>query len=863
MNHYLFGQFHHQELDLEAVSSLLKRGQQSELMRVPVREIVDLLDRVGSRWLDPNYPLRQAVCQQLPSLVGFSQAMVEKGLEELGRLLNRHTLMKKTRVELGRLSSLDGWVWKEGYEGYLRALPLGIVTHVSPGNVFLGAADSLVHGLLTKNTNLLKVASGDPVFPLLFARSLLEADTDGTVAQSFSILSFGRESKAVSQALKQGSDGLVVWGGAQAVKWWSQDLPGSCRLIPYGPRFSFALARLSALDSADARSLALDMVMWEQRACASPQVLFVEGEVERWRPFLTSLGQELEALSVTLPQGQLELDQKIEIRRERELAHFAGECQGPETSFRWTILVRDWKDHHTSPLNRTLVVVPFSEIAQIEEWLRPYRHQLQTAGLSVAPPDWRALSLRLTRLGVTRVTEFGKMHLAKHGAPHDGTFQLSQLVRWATIESLPRRFDAGKRLRPPPPSKTRKLASLIEYARAHSPFYREHLPEMLITQARDVEKLPTLTAETLRLHTPPLSRDLLTGPLEGAYVFASGGSTGAPKFCLYSYEEWEEVTDTLSAIYLTAGLEAGDTVGNLFMAGNLWTSFLAASQALQKLGCVTLPIAGNAPVTQVMEYLKLFRPTVLLGLPSLIVRVAEEVARSRIDLKVPKVLYGGEHFSREAKRFIGQALGAERVISAGYASVDAGPIGFQTAPDQGGVHHLLYDYQFLEFLDPDTGQPVPSGQVGEVVVTCLKRRLMPLIRYRTGDLGRWVDEDRWILELKGRIGDRVRVGTADLYPDDISQALDGLAGVSRLFQLVIDGDGAKDCVTVLVEKNGIESAPSAAELERAIRERSQELDEALTEGWLSQLQVKLLEVNELPRVQRTGKVRAIVDKRSS
>ena len=273
-------------------------------------------------------------------------------------------------------------------------------------------------------------------------------------------------------------------------------------------------------------------------------------------------------------------------------------------------------------------------------------------------------------------------------------------------------------------------------------------------------------------------------------------------------------------------------------------------------------LPASVEVDDLMGYLELFRPTVLLGLPSLLIRVAEEAERLGLELRIPRILYGGEAMHREARKFLERVLGAESIMSAGYASVDAGPIGFQTPDNRGSVHHLIYDYQFLEFLDPQTQQPVASGQVGEIVVTCLRRRLMPLIRYRTGDLGRWVDEDGWLFELKGRIGDRLRVGTADLYPSDVARTLDEFEGLGHLFQLVVSKRGTKDHLCLLVEHNQVSRAPTPEQVEAALRLAVGELDEALREGWLAPLEVQILAPDGIPRVERTGKVRVIVDHRA-
>lgn len=870
--HYIFGEMEDAPLTVERTESLLRHAAGLNLRQVASREILDVLDQAGRAWRDPSYPLRQQAKQRLPELVGFSPEMVDRGFAELGRLLDRHELQSKLNHELGRASFLDGWTWSKGYDGYLRATPLGVVTHVSPGNVFLGAADSLVHGLLTKNINLVKVSRGDPLFPLLFAQSLKEIDRDGRIAASFCILTLPQERESIENVLKAGSDGIVIWGGGEAVKSWSTGAAEGAKVIAYGPRFSFSLITEEHLASTPLAELPLgglveDVVTWETRACGSPQVLFwPESRLDLIDALLELLIPKFEEWDSLIPPPPCDPDLAVELRREYELTRFLavqGRAQAvaaPDLS--WSVQVRPWEEHHTSPLHRTLVIVPYPDHITLAQWLRPLRHTLQTMGLAAEPSEWRIVGLMATDLGVHRLTEWGKMWKAKHGSPHDGAFQLAQLIRWSTIESLPERFDADKRLKPKPPSKTRKLATLLEFARARSDYYRTVLPDVELSGVRDLIQLPRLDAETLRQNTPPAGKALLTGSLEGAYIFASGGSTGAPKFSFYSLEEWEDVTDILSAIYQKAGVNKGDTVANLFMAGNLWTSFLAASEALEKLGCIKLPIAGNVDPESMMAYLQMFRPSVLLGLPSLLVRLAELFEEKGQRLDVRTVLYGGEAMSREARAYIQEILGASTVASAGYASVDAGPIGFQTLDLPVGHHHLIYAYQFIEFLDPDSGDPVLDGQVGEITVTCLGRRLMPLIRYRTGDLGRWVDSPNRIFELKGRIGDRIRVGSADIYPADVARILDGIEGAGHIFQIVISRPDKKDKVEVHVERshrhNGMDSQTVRSELLAGLDDAR----EALEQGWIEDFEVELVPQGSLQGMRRTGKIRAVVDLRS-
>lgn len=868
--HYLFGEFCDQTLDVDRIRELFEQAEQVCLQDISVRDILDLLDRVGRAWRDPDYPLRVQARERLPELVGFSPEMVDRGFTELGRLLDRSQLQVKLRYELGRSSVLDGWTWRQGYDGYIRAVPLGVVTHVSPGNVFLGAADSLVHGLLTKNVNLVKVSRGDPLFPLLFARSLKEADRDGRIARSFAVFTLPDEREQIQVILRNRSDGIVIWGGADAITSWSRGAGSGVRVIPYGPRFSCALVSEQyleehAFNELDLSGLVEDVISWETRACGSPQVLFwPQSQSEQIPNLLEALSRKFQEWEQKLPPPERDPDVKVELRREYELTRFSalkGQAQfkaAPELT--WSVQVRRWEDHRTSPLNRSLIVVPYPDVDTLLKWLYPIRRTLQSVGLAADAGEFRDLGLRLTNLGVHRITEWGKMWRAKHGGPHDGTYQLTQLIRWATVESLPERFDAERRLKPAPPSKTMKLAALLDTARGHSEYYREVLPDFELTGVRDLVKFPRLDSETLRHHTPPLGKGLLTGPLEGAYIFASGGSTGSPKFSFYSIDEWEEVTDILAAIYQKAGVTRGDTVANLFMAGNLWTSFLAVSEALEKIGCIKLPIAGNVDPLSIIAYLEMFRPTVLVGLPSLLIRLAELLEEKGKSLECRTLLYGGEHLAAETREYLKRILGATTVASAGYASVDAGPVGYQTLDQRGGDHHLLYHYQFLEFLDPETGEPVPDGEVGEITVTCLGRRLMPLIRYRTGDLGRWKDSAARIFELKGRIGDRIRVGGCDIFPSDVARLLDELPGAGHIFQLVVSKVGQKDALELKLERS-TQGTVEPDDVKERLVEGISELKLGLEEAWIHAFEVTLLKPAGLRGVSRTGKIRTVVDLR--
>lgn len=847
--------------------------------QVPLDVIIGILEAAGALWADPAYPPRRRVLEVLPPQVGFHPSMAALALDSLAAGMRRPALERMVRGHLAGPAFLDGFVSQPALGGYLLAQPLGVVLHVSPGNVFVGGADSLVAGFITKNVNLLKVSGTDPVFPLLFAHSIRESDPGGLLADSFAVVSFAGGDREVERVFKTGCQGIVIWGSQETVQAYREELGPDTRLIEHGHRLGFGLVTARGAEwwgiPRAAADLARDVAMWEQRACSSPQRVFVAAPV--LDALAPALARALEELQTGLPRGPLGVDEHVEILRARELARTAqaageGSLISSPGGDAWTVIVDAADRPFTpSPLNRCIHLSPFSSLDQVWAALSPLGGMLQSAGLLAHPQELDELTRALARLGVTRITSLGGMYRGNVALPHDGAFALEQLTRWVSREDSGGRQGSESVLvcDAPAPQTWERLRRQVEYARARSPYYQDRLKDLELRQSDHFLAFPTLNGDDLHRHTPPRGEGILTAPLKDSYVFCSGGSTGKPKFSFYTYAEFEQVTEMMAEIYRLGGISREDTVANLFMAGNLWTSFIVADKALERIGCLNLPIAGNADLDLVLRFLGYFRPTALLGLPSIIIHTAEEIRRRGLDLTFKTVLYGGEQLGEEARAFLTQTLGVERVASAGYASVDAGPIGFQCPDSAGALHHLLDCYQYLEVLDPDTLTPRAPGQVGELVVTGLSRRLMPLIRYRTGDRGRIrpgtcpCGRSSVRFELLGRCDDCVRVGTVSLYSEDFESILAGFPQASSLFQVESSREGTRDVVVVRVEEREPVSdreGLAARMTEVMLRER-EELAEAVRKGWLARLEVRLVPTGGIPPILRTGKIRKFVDRR--
>ena len=209
------------------------------------------------------------------------------------------------------------------------------------------------------------------------------------------------------------------------------------------------------------------------------------------------------------------------------------------------------------------------------------------------------------------------------------------------------------------------------------------------------------------------------------------------------------------------------------------------------------------------------------------------------------------------------------VKSAGYATVDAGVIGFQCGNSSPGVHHLFSGEQFLEILNSETFKPVKPGETGELFITTLNKRHMPMIRFRLGDLGRWMDgpcpcgrtEPRF--EILGRCDDRIHIGGAHLFVNDLHNAVGEIPELSFNFQLIIETKGSKDFLRIKAETKtrAKNTGDIKKRLIQSIRGNCEDLTYVLERGWMPEPEIEILPPDSIPKMERTGKIKRVVDKR--
>jgi phenylacetate-coenzyme A ligase PaaK-like adenylate-forming protein len=413
-----------------------------------------------------------------------------------------------------------------------------------------------------------------------------------------------------------------------------------------------------------------------------------------------------------------------------------------------------------------------------------------------------------------------------------------------------------------------KLRRLIEVARAGSSFYRHHVPAGPYDTPGDIRRIPVFTKDEVTPHLPPVGHEALTAPLMGAYVFRSGGTTGDPKFAVYSTDEFRRYVDIFRRTYHAAGLRPGDRVANLFTCGSLYASFIFVNRMLEESGCLNFPFTTGANPDLVVEYIQKFNINVLVGFPSWLLAITARLESTGIR-EVRKLFYGGEHFYPEERRHLKESLGVQVIASGGYAAVDTGLIGYQCWASQGAVHHLMADHVLMEIVHPVTGEPMPVGEEGMILVTNLDRHLAPVIRYQIGDMARMLPypcpcgRTAPLFELLRRGDDVLRIGYANVTYDEMLDALGNHPSLTTNMQMIKHRVAGKDDLTLVVEARMDTAVEDRVAFARKLRHKvlltKPDVGKMVDTGYVHNLTVEIVDFGAITRMPVTGKIKRTVD----
>jgi long-chain-fatty-acyl-CoA reductase len=412
--------------DPDDVESILKSGN-DELRAMPLDDILIFLDEVAKRWRDPNYPLRRQAQEYAVQVTGYNEHIVGYDFFVVAAGLTRAKMYDFIAADLGDPYMLDEW--RPVQACWRRVVPRGRVLHVMVGNVPMAALFTMTRSIVSKNQTVAKLPKRDLVTSLFFALTCLDVDPQHPVSRSLSVL-YWEPGSPVEDTLAAASDVVCVWGQRESVEAVKKRLRYGQQFLEFGPRRSL---HLIGRDTADwdyiAMKAAYDMSVYDQEACFSPQVAFVETPVE---PFIDALVPWLDRYVGALPRGVYSPDLKAHVAQRRTEAEMAGWRVVPGADANWTVIVPPGPcpvvEH---PLSRTLYVFPVNDLAEALPWLET--GDIQTCTLH--PFDRvHTLGNALVEHGVERIVDTGRAGRPRPGFTHDGFLPLTHMVRWVSAE---------------------------------------------------------------------------------------------------------------------------------------------------------------------------------------------------------------------------------------------------------------------------------------------------------------------------------------------------------------------------------------------------------------------------------------------
>ncbi len=396
----------------------------------------------------------------------------------------------------------------------------------------------------------------------------------------------------------------------------------------------------------------------------------------------------------------------------------------------------------------------------------------------------------------------------------------------------------------------------VGHAYEGSSFYRKKLDQAGVSPTDiqtldDIRKLPFTQADDLREGYPfPL---LSVPDSEVVRIHASSGTTGKRKILTYTQKDIDDWIHFFARCYEMAGLTRQDRV-QIAVGYGVWTAGVGFQLGCEKFGAMALPV-GPGNVDMQCQFLVDLQTTVMCCTASMGLLMAEEVNRRKLkdQIRLKKMIFGSERSSDAMRARIKELLDLDDMFDIVGMTELYGPGTGLDCYRHEGIHYWA-DYYILECLDPDTLEPVPAGEVGEMVVTTLCKEAAPLIRYRTRDLTRMIDHscscgsvlpmhDR----ILGRSDDMIIFRAVNIYPGQIDEVLSQIADASCEYQVHLERkDDGKDYMTIRLECCEDYDASRKPELVAAVQSE-------IKKKIMVSCDVEIVNYCSLPRSERKSK----------
>ena len=413
----------------------------------------------------------------------------------------------------------------------------------------------------------------------------------------------------------------------------------------------------------------------------------------------------------------------------------------------------------------------------------------------------------------------------------------------------------------------RRLKAMVEKVYYNVPFYQNRFNEMgvrpeQIRSLDDLKYLPFTEKQDLRNNYP---FGLFAVPRDNVVrVHASSGTTGKATVVGYTQRDVNTWAELMARSLMCAGASRRDIVHNAYGYG-LFTGGLGMHYGVERLGATILPISGGGTRRQVM-LMRDFGSTILCSTPSYALFLYESILAAGMsisDLKLHTGIFGAEPWSEKMRSEIESKLQIKALDIYGLSEIMGPGVGMECCDAQDGLH-IWEDHFLIEIIDPDTGEQLPLGESGELVITTITKEAQPLIRYRTRDITRIEAipcrcgrTHRRISRIQGRSDDMLIIRGVNVFPQQIETILLETQGVAPHYQLILTRQGSLDMLEVKVEVDEKLFSDEIRHLQRIEAKIQKNIKEFL--GVTAK--VTLSEPQSIERSE--GKAKRIIDLRNS
>lgn len=399
----------------------------------------------------------------------------------------------------------------------------------------------------------------------------------------------------------------------------------------------------------------------------------------------------------------------------------------------------------------------------------------------------------------------------------------------------------------------------------HAPFYAAKygnlgLDEHALSSVRDIEKLPFTTKEDLRAHFP--DGFLAVPKKQVVRLHSSSGTTGNPTVVYHSRHDLDSWANLMARSLYCAGVRDEDVFQNICGYG-LFTGGLGFQYGVERLGCLSIPAGAGNSLRQI-KLMRDYGTTVAHAIPSYLNRLydvfVEQGLDPKKDTRLHTLVIGAEPHTEEQRRRIEELFGVKAYNSFGLSEMNGPGVAFECTFQTG--LHIWEDAFIVEIIDPETLQPLPDGEIGELVMTTLDREAMPLIRYRTRDLTRIIPEQcacgrthRRLDRIKGRSDDMFIVKGCNIFPMQVEKILMLFPELTSEYRILLERINDVDEMIVEVEISKENFSGDVVSLSNLTKKVTHDIrDEVLTKPI-----VKLVEPGSLPKTE--GKAVRVIDNR--